>query len=195
MIHPTLTAQPTASITSSAAIKRFVLGGMLLALAACTTVNPYAPPTTTKPPPPKEPTGATVEVQPAPSMTPVEPPQPLPPPNTRTYTLNAASRALVNQAEIQRNSKNFMQAAATLERALRIEPNNPLLWLAYGELRMAEGNYAQAENMGRKAVASAGGDPRTQSNAWRLIAESLKARDKNNEAQQAYSRANALVGR
>ncbi len=87
-----------------------------------------------------------------------------------------------------------MQAAATLERALRIEPNNPLLWLAYGELRMDEGNFAQAENMGRKAVSSAIGDPRTQANAWRLIAESLKARDKNNEAQQAYGRANALVG-
>ena len=128
-------------------------------------------------------------------MAPVEPAQPLPPPSTRNYSLNAASRALVNQAETQRKSRNFVQAAATLERALRIEPNNPLLWLAYGELRMDESNYAQAENMGRKAVASASGDPRTQANAWRLIADSLKARDKNSEAQQAYSRANALMGR
>jgi predicted Zn-dependent protease len=176
--------------------KTLIVGSLLFMLAACTTVNPYSPPATAnKPVPPKEQSGAGVEVQPAPSVTPVEPAQPLPPANTHSYSLNAASRALVAQAETQRKSKNFMQAAATLERALRIEPNNPLLWLAYGELRMDEGNYAQAENMGRKAVNSAGGDPRTQSNAWRLIAESLKARDKNNEAQQAYSRANALVGR
>jgi tetratricopeptide (TPR) repeat protein len=176
--------------------KTIVIGSVWLMLAACTTVNPYTPPATaSKPAPPAEPTGSGVEVQPAPPMTQVEPPQPLPPANTRSYSLNAASRALVNQAETQRKTKHFMQAAATLERALRIEPNNPLLWLAYGELRMDEGNYPQAENMGRKAVTSASGDPRTQSNAWRLIAESLKARDKNNEAQQAYSRANALVGR
>jgi tetratricopeptide (TPR) repeat protein len=173
----------------------FLATSMLLTLAACTTVNPYAPPVASAPPPPAEPTGAGVEVQPAPPMMPTEPAQPLPPANTRSYSLNAASRALVTQAETQRKTRNFMQAAATLERALRIEPNNPLLWLAYGELRMDESNFAQAENMGRKAVASASGDPRTQANAWRLIAESLKARDKNNEAQQAYAKANALVGR
>jgi tetratricopeptide (TPR) repeat protein len=136
-----------------------------------------------------------METQPVTPAAPVEPPQPLPPPSTRSYSLNAASRALVNQAEAQRKTRNFVQAAATVERALRIEPNNPLLWLEYGELRMDEGNYAQAENMGRKAVASASGDPRAQAAAWRLIADSLKARNKTSEAQQAYARANALVGR
>ncbi len=125
----------------------------------------------------------------------MEPPQPLPPPATRSYSLNPASRALVNQAETQRKSKNFMQAGVTLERALRIEPNNPLLWLEYAQLRMDEANFAQAENLARKAVALAGGDPRTQSNAWRVIADSLSARDRNGEAQQATARANALSGR
>ncbi|MGC3981177.1 MAG: tetratricopeptide repeat protein [Steroidobacteraceae bacterium] len=170
--------------------------GVLLALAACSTIQPYSAPTAPATPPPVyAPEAPAVEIQPVSPTISVEPAQPLPPANTRTYSLNAASRALVNQAETQRKSKNFVQAAATLERALRIEPNNPLLWLAYGELRMDEGNYAQAENMGRKAVASATGDPRTQANAWRLIADSFKARDKNTEAQQAYARANALMGR
>ena len=167
---------------------------LLLSVAACTTVSPRATPPPTTP----TPTGSEapeVEIQPATPTASVEPAQPLPPANTRSYSLNAASRALVNQADLQRKSKNFVQAAATLERALRIEPSNPLLWLAYGELRMDEGNYAQAENMGRKAIASAYGDPRTQANAWRLVAESLKARDKNSEAQQAFAHANALTGR
>lgn len=165
---------------------------LLLILAACTTPPPYRAPTS-PPKPTSEP--PTTEVQPASPWPPVEEAQPLPPSHTRSYSLNAASRALVNQANTQRKTKNFVQAAATLERALRIEPNNPLLWLEYGELRMDEGNYAQAENMGRKAVASASGDVRTQSKAWRLVADSLKARDRNNEAQQAYARANALMGR
>lgn len=169
---------------------------LLLMLSACSTVQPYKAPEPARLPPSKTgPEAPTVEIQPATPDAPIEPAQPLPPPSTRSYALNAASRALVNQAETQRKTKNFVQAAATLERALRIEPNNPLLWLAYGELRMDEGNFAQAENMGRKAVASANGDPRTQASAWRLIADSLKARNKNSEAQQAYGRASALVGR
>lgn len=136
-----------------------------------------------------------VETQPAAPPPAIEPAQPLPPPSTRSYSLGAASKALVNQAETQRNSKNFVQAAATLERALGIEPNNPLLWLEYAELRMDESNFAQAENLARKALALASGDPRTQASAWHLVADSLKARDKNSEAQQATAKANALLGR
>lgn len=175
--------------------KHFVTGFLLLGLVACTAVQPYRAPTPPQRAPMPGPEAPAMETQPDVPTAPVEPPQPLPPPSTRSYSLNAASRALVSQAETQRKARNFVQAAATLERALRIEPNNPLLWLEYGELRMDESNYAQAENMGRKAAASASGDPRTQAAAWRLIAESLKARDRNSEAQQAYARANALVGR
>jgi len=109
--------------------------------------------------------------------------------------LNAASRALVNQAHTQLTAKNFAMAAATIERALRIEPSNPLLWLEYGQVRMTEGNYAQAESMGRKAVALASGDSRTQANAWRLIADSLQAQNKTTEAKQAELRVSSLSGR
>ena len=141
--------------------------------------------------------GQTPEMETQPVLPPPapEPPQPLPPPATRSYSLNSASRALVNQAETQRKTGNFMQAGVTLERALRIEPNNPLLWLEYAELRMDETNFPQAENLARKALSLASGDPRTQSNAWRVIADSLNARDRSMEAQQATARANALLGR
>jgi len=183
----------TSSRYANAFIGPFI-GLLIVNLAACTTVQPYRSPAQHAPVS-GEPDADTVEVHPVTPEGEVGIPQPLPPANTRSYHLNAASRALVDQADVQRKSKNFMQAAATLERALRIEPHNPLLWLEYGNLRMDEGNFAQAENMGRKAVASASGDVRTQANAWRLVAESLKARDKNNEAQQAYAKANALVGR
>ena len=174
--------------------------GCAALLAACTT-NPYtaepSTPVASVPPTATAPTAGEPELQTqgiAPTA-PVEEPEALPPVTRRSYSLNPASRALVAQATTQRNRKNFMQAAATLERALRIEPNNPLLWLEYGELRMDEGNYAQAESMGRKAAALAVGDPRAQSNAWQLVADSLRARDKNSEAQQAAAKANALMAR
>ena len=67
-------------------------------------------------------------------------------------------------------------AAASIERALRIEPSNPLLWIELGKIRQAEGNYQQAENMGRKAASMAINAPRAQSAAWSLVAESLRAR-------------------
>ena len=82
-------------------------------------------------------------------------------------------------------------AAATLERALRIEPDNPLLWTELGRIRMGENNPAQAEAMGRKALALATGDPAAQSSAWHLIADSLRARGRNAEAADADRRSGA----
>jgi tetratricopeptide (TPR) repeat protein len=147
-----------------------------LALSACTVPAPQTvPPRPTPVPPPQE--QAPVETQPA--------PQPEPP-------LSAASRALVGQAQSQMASKNYAVAAASIERALRIEPDNALLWIELGKVRQSEGNYVQAENMGRKAVQMSANAPRANSAAWSLIAESLRARGKNVEAQAAEARANAL---
>jgi len=86
-------------------------------------------------------------------------------------------------------------ATATVERALRIEPDNPLLWIELGRIRQSEGNAAQADSMARKALALAGGDPYVQEAAWRLIAESLRARGRNQEASEAERRANLAVPR
>jgi predicted Zn-dependent protease len=121
-------------------------------------------------------------------------PAPLPRerPKSPAATLGPASKALVSQAEAQRKKGDLPGATATMERALRIEPNNPLLWVEMGRLRMDQRNYAQAEGMGRKALSMSVGDDRTQSQAWQLIADSLRARGKNPEAQQAADRAKAL---
>jgi cytochrome c-type biogenesis protein CcmH/NrfG len=73
-------------------------------------------------------------------------------------------------------------ASATLDRALRIEPNNPLLWIEIGRLRMAENDAHQAEGCGRKALALASGDRGTQAQAGRLLADALRAQGRNPEA-------------
>ena len=73
-------------------------------------------------------------------------------------------------------------ASATLDRALRIEPNNPLLWIELGRLRMAENDAHQAEGCGRKALALASGDRGTQAQAGRLLADALRAQGRNPEA-------------
>lgn len=78
---------------------------------------------------------------------------------------------------------------------MRIEPDNPLLWIELGQVRLNEANAAQADSMGRKALALATGDPQAQASAWHLIAESLRARGRNQEGAEAEQRANALMPR
>jgi Tetratricopeptide repeat len=166
---------------------RTLVFATLATLSACTAPNPYEPP-----PPaqgPATPGGTPVETQPAPTPPPIDEPTQLPPPVVREPTLGAASRALVGQAQTQLASKNYAVAAASIERALRIEPDNPLLWIELGKVRQAEGNYQQAENMGRKAASMSVNAPKTQSAAWSLIAESLRARGKNAQAREAQERA------
>jgi tetratricopeptide (TPR) repeat protein len=159
-----------------------------LALAACAVPNPYRTPAPQPAPaPPQE--QPPIETHPGTPPTSVEEPQPLPEPPAREPVLSPASRALVGQAEKQVASKNFAVAASSIERALRIEPDNPLLWIELGKVRQAEGSYVQAENMGRKAVAMSVTAPRAQAAAWALIAESLRARGKNTEAREAEMRA------
>lgn len=159
-------------------------------LAACAVPSPYE-----KPAPPEQPEPPPAETQPGEPPSTVEQPQPLPAPVVREPALGPASRALVSQAQTQMATKNYAVAASSIERALRIEPDNPLLWIELGKVRLAEGNYVQAENMARKAVSMSVHAPRAQSSAWRLIADSYRARGKNIEAQEAQARSESLSER
>lgn len=119
------------------------------------------------------------------------PGQPVP----RQFHLGAAASALVAQAHRQATGGDYASATATLERALRIEPENPLLWIELGRVRLGENNPAQADAMARKALALGTGDPAAQASAWRLIADSLRARGRNAEAYEADRRAGAPAPR
>ena len=132
--------------------------------------------------------------QPQPVPTPAPIPE-APRPQPKQFKLGNATNALVQQAHTQAKSGAFAPAAATIERALRIEPENPLLWIELGQIRLSEHNDAQADAMGHKALALATGDPNAQASAWRLIAESLRARNRNEEAADADKKANTLSPR
>ncbi len=117
------------------------------------------------------------------SPIPAPPAQPVPPsPPPRENHLSAATHSLVTQARAQMSHGDLDGASATLDRALRIEPNNPLLWIELGRLRIAEGDGHQAEGCGRKALALASGDRGTQAQAGRLLADALRAQGRNPEA-------------
>ena len=176
----------------------------LLAVAGCTS-SPFRtgmPGTSTTPTTPQQPGGGPVVTTPeeSPAQLPRRRSRRRPRPSCRASgrevapaTLGTASKALVSQAQAQRQRGDLPGAAVSLERALRIEPNNPLLWIEMGRLRMDQTNFPQAESMGRKALSMSVGDDRTQSLAWQLISDSLKARGKNPQAQDALERSKALA--
>jgi hypothetical protein len=142
-------------------------------------------------------TGPATGTNPAASPDAVPGPAPAPPlvtpaPTTRQFHLGAAATALVAQAHRQAAGGDPQLAISSIERALRIEPDNPLLWIELGEIHESAGHFDQAAGMGHKALQLATGDAHAQSASWHLIAESLKARNRNGEAAEAQRRADEL---
>ncbi len=64
---------------------------------------------------------------------------------------SAAVRELASQAEVAMGKGDLTASAATLERALRIEPNNAGLWSRLAEVRLRQGDLAQAEQLALKS--------------------------------------------
>jgi tetratricopeptide (TPR) repeat protein len=173
-------------------LRSVLLAAAVTSLVACQSL--YGPPPTgPRQPSPSgtpQPSPQTPEPQPQPPE-----PVPPPPPAQKEFVLSAASAALVKQGRSQSIKGEYPAAIATLERALRIEPNNPLVWLELGQTHLSARNATQAESMGRKAVALATGNTNVQSNAWRLIGDALRARGRDVDASEAYQRASIAVPR
>ena len=89
---------------------------------------------------------------------------------------NAAIASLVTGARADVAAGRLTNAAASLERALRIEPRNPRLWQELARVRLKQGDYVQAESTAARSNSWAGGDSRLRSENWRLIAQAREAR-------------------
>jgi Tfp pilus assembly protein PilF len=153
---------------------------LIITLAAALLVGGCATrraPTESPPSPPAAPPTQPLPYQPTP---PQQPP-------ARENHLSPATRSLVTQAQTQVAHGDLPAASSTLDRALRIEPNNPLLWIELGRLRLAQSDAHQAEICGRKALSLASGDHGAQSQAGRLLADALRAQRRNQEALEVES--------
>ncbi len=161
------------------------LAGLLAAAvlaAACSLFRPAVPQPQMPVPQPLSPSPAPTQQQEPPPLTPRPPAPP-----AHESGLSPATRSLVTQANAQVARGDLPAASSTLDRALRIEPNNPLLWIELGRLRLAESDPHQAEVCARKALALASGDHGTQAQAGRLLADALRAQRRNQEAREVES--------
>ena len=106
---------------------------------------------------------------------PTEPaPESLPAPVLRPE--NAAVAGLMQSARAETDAGRLGNAAASLERALRIEPRNPRLWHELARIRLKQGDYAQAENVAARSNTWAGDDRELRAANLRLIEEARAAR-------------------
>jgi predicted Zn-dependent protease len=164
------------------------IAAWLLLLAGCAGVST---------PPPTQPSTTAPSATTAPSETPAQQPrdeaivvEPEPKP---VMSGNKAVVALLDRAELDSKAGKREAAGALLERALRIEPRNPWLWLQLAQVRLAQGQYAQAITLARKSNSFGGRQPRLQAENWQVIGQARVAQGDTAGAELAFKLAAELA--
>lgn len=143
---------------------------MLLLLAGCAGVKTQQPVEATFPDAIPLPSGGgTVETVPKASM-----------------SGNQAVIALLDRAQIDTAAGRSEAAGASLERGLRIEPRNAWLWHELAQLRLSQGQYAQAVSLAQKSISFAGRDRRLLAMDWRVIGNARVAQGNSAGAELAF---------
>jgi len=176
-------------------ILRLWLPALLCVLLVQGCTPTYYPPRGDRLPPPVVEQGSQT---PAETRAPYPPPvvsvpQPAPPSVSRPQP--PAVVALLETAEQQANSGDLEAAAASLERAIRIDPRNPLLWHHLATVRLSQGDAQAAEQLAVKSNSLASGNLVQQSRNWELIARARRAQRDDPGAAAAERRARELGGR
>ena len=90
--------------------------------------------------------------------------------------------ALLTTAQTQQTGGDLNGASSSLERAQRIAPREPQVLYRLAQVRLAQGDAAQSEQLARRALTYANGRPDLQAGLWNIIAQ---ARDKQGDAAGA----------
>ena len=99
--------------------------------------------------------------------------------------------ALLTTAQQQQAGGDLNGATSSLERAQRVAPREPQVLYRLAQVRMAQGDAGQAEQLARRGLTFANGRPALQASLWELIAQ---AREKQGDsAGAALARQKAKV--
>jgi hypothetical protein len=164
---------------------RLVFTLLATLLAGCATGYPPADrpapgpdtaPESTSPPPP--------EIEP-------DPPAPAPPPRANTQ---APTLALLRQSERSADGGDLDGAIAYVERAIRLNPRDPALWLRLGQLQLDAGRPERAEQLGHKTVSLSDEQNDQERAGWLLVADALDAQGEAEEAARIRARWRTFKG-
>lgn len=90
--------------------------------------------------------------------------------------------ALLTTAQQQQSSGDLNGASSSLERAQRVAPREPQVLYKLAQVRLAQGDAPQAEQLARRGLTYASGRGSLQASLWGLIAQ---AREKQGDAAGA----------
>jgi len=93
---------------------------------------------------------------------------------TRLKKVHPAIAKLLKQALGQQQQGDLEKSAATIERALRIRPNEPLAWNRLAFVRFQQEQWQQAEHLALKSNSLAANKHRLKVRNWRIIADARK---------------------
>lgn len=168
-----------------------ILLGLVLLMSACAPRRAYPPPSPYPPPPPTQP----APTQPTPpEITRPPVPQSPPPPRTAGQVSGPAVMALMSRAGERVESGDLDSAAATLERALDLEPRNPFIYQRLSAVRLEQGQASQSETLARKSNSLAGDNPYIKADNWRIIAQARSIQGDSVGTSSAKSRADYYAG-
>ncbi|MFC3607140.1 tetratricopeptide repeat protein [Stutzerimonas tarimensis] len=97
--------------------------------------------------------------------------------------------ALLTSARQLQDNGDLSGAASSLERAQRIAPREPQVLYRLAQVRLGQGDAAQAEQLSRRALSYAAGRPALQASLWELIAQARERQGDAAGAEQARQRA------
>ncbi|HSR62609.1 MAG TPA: tetratricopeptide repeat protein [Gammaproteobacteria bacterium] len=141
------------------------------------------------------------------SVTPSAKPEPLPPPVSEETGTKAedisrepavqqqssqAVVALLDNADQSMASGRHDRAVASIERALRIDPKNPILWQRLGQIRLRQERWDQAIATARKSNLLAAGNDRLRVDNWLIIARAMEGKGDKAGAREAIEQARKL---
>lgn len=181
--------RPAGGGVSTVRLARAILvGALAIALAACggysridapAQVEERSAPPETRPQP-----GSTAQIA---AYTP-----PAAPRIARPQPKRAVS-VLMRRADDQRRAGDLDGATVSLERALRIAPDDAMLWHRLAEVRLAQQRYSLVVQLAAKSNALALPDDRDlRSRNWQLIAQARRGLGDSRGARDAERRAASL---
>ncbi|MCK9534576.1 MAG: tetratricopeptide repeat protein [Pseudomonas sp.] len=103
--------------------------------------------------------------------------------------LDGAVLALLTTAKQQQTGGDFNGAASSLERAQRIAPREPQVLYRLAEVRLAQGDAGQAEQLAQRGLSYSTGRPALQAGLWDLIARARAQQGNSSGAEEAQRRA------
>jgi Flp pilus assembly protein TadD len=105
---------------------------------------------------------------------------------------NPAVLALADRARSDADAGWLPAAMSELERALRIEPKNPMLWRQLAQAHFQFGDYQQAESLAARSNSFAGTNRTLRAANWHLISDARGRRGDTAGAETALERAKEL---